>query len=121
MNDMRERLISLLQIKPWADLLCKANIELFADHLLANGVIVLPCKVGDTVYLPTYGKVKACGVVFVGLSVATDCCYFNFVENHADGTFYKTHSALFAQIGSRVFLTREEAERALKERVNNDE
>jgi hypothetical protein len=26
------------------------DCEKLADHLLANGVVVLPCKVGDTVY-----------------------------------------------------------------------
>lgn len=29
--------------------------ETIADHLLANGVIVPPCKVGDTVYSIMYG------------------------------------------------------------------
>ena len=33
--------------------------RLIADHLLANGIIVPPCKVGDTVYVvnETVGKV----------------------------------------------------------------
>lgn len=45
---MRDRLIELIQnsvggcARHWA--------EIIADHLLAEGVIVPPCKVGDTVY-----------------------------------------------------------------------
>lgn len=30
--------------------------HLVADHLLANGVIVLPCKVGDIIYALTYDR-----------------------------------------------------------------
>ena len=51
----RERLLELLKKAP----LCNRDfdlqysdgtIEKIADYLLANGVIVPPCKVGDTVY-----------------------------------------------------------------------
>lgn len=48
MENQRDRLIELIQnavngcARHWA--------EIIADHLLANGVIVPPCKVGDTVY-----------------------------------------------------------------------
>lgn len=53
---MRERLIEMIQdsvggcARHWA--------EIIADNLLANGVIVPPCKVGDDVYsiVPTYSK-----------------------------------------------------------------
>ena len=41
---MRDRLIELL-----GDYLYSEQI---ADHLLKNGVIVPPCKVGDVVYMP---------------------------------------------------------------------
>ena len=87
-----------------------------ADHLLANGVIVLPCKVGDTVYKISRNKVKKCEVVFVGISADEKCSHFNFVENYADGTFHKSYSMVFDVIGKTVFLTREEAEAALAER-----
>ena len=87
-----------------------------ADHLLANGVILPPCKVGDTVYKISRNKVKACEVVFIGISKDENCSYFNFVENYADGTFYKSYSMGFGEIGKTVFLTREEAEKALREK-----
>jgi hypothetical protein len=90
-----------------------------ADHLLANGVIVPPCKVGDKVYKITRNKVKECEVVFIGISIKEKYSYFNSVENYADGTFYKSYSMDFDVIGKTVFLTREEAERKLKEREKN--
>ena len=42
---MRDRLIKLIK-----DIVHPYFAETLADHLLANGVIVPPCKVGDTVY-----------------------------------------------------------------------
>ena len=99
----------------------KTNKALFrktfiCDYLLANGVIVPPCKVGDKIYKITRNKVKECEVVFIGISADEKCSYFNFVENYADGTFYKSYSMVFDVIGKTVFLTKEEAEKALAER-----
>lgn len=54
---MRERLIELL-----GDYLYSEQI---ADHLIANGVIVPPCKVGDTVYIEAQGKIKQATVILI--------------------------------------------------------
>ena len=48
---MKERLIELLKNTPDLDTLFGNEWEEAADYLLANGVIVPPCKVGDTVYI----------------------------------------------------------------------
>lgn len=110
----REKLIELLNTDMSG---CEGDYaEEMADHLLHNGVIVPPCKVGDKVYKISQNKVKKCDVVFVGISADEKCSYFNFVEYYADGTFYKLYSVVFGAIGKTVFLTREEAEKALKER-----
>lgn len=53
---MKERLIELLR-KSGASFE-RALPEEIADYLLANGVIVLPCKVGDTVYCDIKNKGK---------------------------------------------------------------
>lgn len=109
---MKETLIELIQNAVGG---CARNwAEVIADHLIANGVIVPPVKVGQTVYKISRNKVKGCEVVFVGLSADEKCSYFNFVENYADGTFYKAHSMGFNAIGKIVFLTREAAEAALQ-------
>ncbi len=44
-NDMRDRLIGLL-----VDAKREGSEPYQADHLIENGVIVPPCKVGDTIY-----------------------------------------------------------------------
>ena len=120
----RDRLIELLvnfrkpdnPIKQMAE---RMIIERIADYLLANGVIVPLCKVGDKVYKITRNKVKECEVVFIGISADEKCSYFNFVENYTDGTFYKSYSMVFDVIGKTVFLTKEEAEKKLKELGKN--
>lgn len=123
MADMRDRLIELLkgaETKVTEQLSHPLELEewlgIYADHLLENGVILPPCKVGDTVYIISRNRVKVCEVVYIGISVEETCSCFNFVENYADGTFYKSHSMGFDAIGKTVFLTREEAEKALREK-----
>lgn len=99
---MREKLIELIQdsvggcARHWA--------EIIADNLLANGVIVPPCKVGQTVYCIRHDKaskpfVKPLGV----LSITAD----------GNGKFavFTTKEDLWCLT---AFPTREEAEKALK-------
>lgn len=57
MTDMRERLIELLKGAETkvaevlsAPLALEEWLGIYADHLIANGVILPPCKVGDIVY-----------------------------------------------------------------------
>lgn len=90
------------------------NIEHIADHLLANGVIVPPCKVGDKVYYlcrdqETY-EWYICEREVYSISVYENSTHI-----------YVSPIISFAeiQIGVLVFLTREEAEKALAERSND--
>ena len=100
---------------------CKTcNATCLADVLIEDGWIRPPCKVGDKVYIISRNKVKECEVVFIGISADEKCSYFNFVENYADGTFYKSYSMVFEVIGKTVFLTKEEAVAKLKECEGND-
>ena len=86
----------------------RCDAEKFADYLLANGVIVPPCKVGDTVYdlarnihthieKVTSGKVVRIAITESGIDL--------FVNNYVAKLPY----------GKRSFLTKEEAEEKLKE------
>lgn len=93
----RERLIALLiaganKFSEKGMLDCTA----FADYLLENGVIVPPCKVDDTVYQIDAERVFASKVKAI---------------------VYDTDNIAFDKrsIGKTVFLSREEAEKALKE------
>ena len=92
----REQLIALLMAGA-GDCLGKGislNCSKLADYLLEHGVIVLPCKAGDTLYCEsaikghiTYLKAPDLEWIFENREI----------------------------FGKEIFLTREEAEQALKE------
>ena len=104
-----------------------------ADYLLAHGVIVPPCKVGDVVYSPRAGgileqrvegielgnKPQVC-VAFKCDYLCDGCPHYQLYENMAgDGGCwgeYDEGTLTFDDFGKTVFLTREEAEAALAER-----
>ena len=88
--------------------------HMLADHLLANGVIVPPCKVGDTVYHVYKGNTIVNALVADWKKEASGDWLFRayFSVNGSSITL------LFGDnnIGKTVFLTRWEAEKALAER-----
>ena len=74
-----------------------AKVKELADYLIANGVIVPPCKVGDTIYQTDGVRIYTSiinKVIFVTENIAFD----------------------EQAINNSIFLTREEAEKALKEK-----
>lgn len=138
---MRDRLIELIK---QADDICSRTKQceecvgmgkgqecinhLIADHLLANGVIVPPCKVGDKVYVLDE---------IVWAYECRDCPYFEEGwyddphecrktkngRKHHDCIKIDEHIVTqqdiysylcYSLFGKTVFLTREEAEKALK-------
>lgn len=103
----RERLIELIsQVQYMGCLEGK-----LADHLLSNGVIVPPCKVGDVVWFDTY---KKSGTVSLGIQPhKVDRIDVICVVGEKELVETKLHDWYF---GDSVFLTKEEAEKALKER-----
>ena len=121
MDLMRDRLIELiLKCEKENDVLaCYTErprsiqaAEIIADHLIANGVIVPPCKVGDTVWFELYGQIES--------AVIYHCTYeSSHMGFLLSGAYAKDTMGLeltFSQnsLGKGVFLTREEAEQALK-------
>ena len=105
----RERLIDLMIDAKRTEPETGSFTEYLADYLLKQGVIVLPCKVGDKVYRSS----DCLGVVqFVIIS-------FNIYESEMFFTDDSENIIYLSDIGKTVFLTREEAEKALKERENN--
>ena len=98
----------------------KQSAEIIADYLIANGVIVPPCKVGDMVYTSydhlshrETNEIFECKVVFIGL--CEDGNYINLKDNYGH-----LHSMDFETFGKTVFLTREEAEKALERSKGNE-
>ena len=108
----RERLIDLIREAKKYTKNANSDLErnmIFAEYLLEHGVIIPPCKVGDIVYRPS----DCLGVVqFVIIS-------FNIYESEMFFTDDSENIIYLSDIGKTVFLTREEAEKALKERENN--
>ena len=101
----KERLVELLHqvAKDVTKIPTDNFIENLADYLIANGVIVPLCKVGDTVY-------QTDGVRIYELEILD-------VLLHKNKPYYETESIDFDNdaIGKSIFLTREEAEAKLKE------
>ena len=104
---MRDRLMALIN-----DVVHPCHAGALADYLLANGVIAMPCKVGDTVYV-LFGEPSYTIKEFRVRTIV-------FGETHDSIGF--TNKSLFTiwdkrwydYFGKTVFLTREEAEQALK-------
>ena len=128
----RERLIGLINKKQhYGDVIVEnqmddrynRHIEIknseLADYLLENGVIVPPVKIGDTVYtncsmqgwyLRSKDRPYKAKVVYMGI---------NGTKNYMNVVYEKGEYMLsfdFDKIGKTVFLTREEAKKALAER-----
>lgn len=74
-----------------------------ADNLLANGVSVPSCKVGDNVY-----QLDSAGDIY---------------KSEVTQVIYNTKGVAFDErtLGKSVFLTREEAEEDIVERLRRDE
>jgi hypothetical protein len=152
---MRERLIQLIKhdncINPYnCSDKCK-YVELddchsarLADYLLKNGVVVLPCKVGDVVYViqrcrcgkPENYNLQCCGKKVTSKTpkvlsrvmcqeIGKKLKWHNTGKMEYEvvpkGTIcYSLYEKQFTlkmltEIGKTVFITREEAEKALKE------
>jgi hypothetical protein len=132
-NEMRDRLVEIIGDKPFSTEYERYDsfewAEHFADHLIENGVIVPPCKVGDVVYyletIVSDKRCENCNYYYEGGVGDTPAC---------DKTRYGNRSFECIEIkevlvtekdlywwlymndfGKTVFLTREEAEQRLQE------
>ena len=93
-----------------------------ADYLLANGVIVPPCKVGDTVFF-LHNGIELCEAMIINIE---DNYYTNpqmwitveFFSKVIGTNTYKNRIDLM--LGKTVFLTKEEAERELRKRSEDN-
>lgn len=106
---MRDRLIDILnaELKTHFDYVPLGSVVDIADKLLSSGVFVLPCKVGTELYLSTYPnghhrlkEYRFCGDRIV---MVIDCWEWQ-----------RTCTRWVDEFGKTVFLTKEEAETALR-------
>lgn len=96
---------------------CEKHLtELMTDDLLNAGVVVLPVKPGDTVYIINHGKITEWKVCSVGINLQGD------VQFHvADELYHSVFQFWDYNIGVCVFLTEEDAITELKERKANEQ
>lgn len=117
----REKLIDLIQnavggcARHWA--------EVIADHLLSNGVIVPPCKVGDVIYY--IDKEDKTITNFIVTSIEEDILekgLTSTVIQFKDVNGFQNFNYQFSDwhFNEVVFFTKEEAEKALKERSEGE-
>lgn len=126
---MKEKLIELLDNygddiafcdicdRPTDD--CEAcKNEQLANHLLANGVIVPPCKVGQMVYKVSFVHKNVTTLKVEGficnLAWKAHCTHLipSWIGNQKEHIYIS-----FSSFGKTVFLTNAEAEKALAERM----
>lgn len=113
----KERLVELLEEAEY-EFLCNvtkcSEMEYIADYLLANGVIVPPCKVGDEVYY-LHEMCNENGDEYFDISEGK--C--EGISLQKDGLWmycrYDDGLTYWHKSDKLVFLTREEAEAKLRE------
>ena len=120
---MRDRLKELLKdtLQEWECDVSDDTVKEICDHLIDNGVIVPPCKVGDKAYhltgidtreeldLTDVFEGKVCSISKQEDALWIYCRYNNGL------TYWYTES----DIGRKLFLAKEEVEKALAERSEN--
>ena len=104
MNE-RKRLIELIRESVGS---CAENwAAVIADYLLENGVIVLPCKIGTEVYWLTT-PCGECGNNYTPFIKGCRNCSKRGIQT------IMFDYGLIPELGKEIFLTREEAEKALE-------
>ena len=117
---MKEKLSNMIQnavdgcAKYWADLI--------ADRLLSEGVIVPPCKVGDVVWVLNQSRDAIYGNKVVCIKIRGESPNKNTirVEHHNRVAEASYRKYTWSQIGKQVFLSKEDAQKALAERGENE-
>ena len=121
----RDRLIDLIRqshcVEVWDyyndDFKEPNPIETLADYLIKNGVVLPPCKVGDTVYYLD-GKTIVKDVVHcISFGGRHGVNAKGFIHMHDSDKDNITIS--FNSFGKTVFLTKDQAEQKLKEMIGN--
>ena len=144
-ENQRERLVELLKdshfewLRREYDHETDKNInEFVADYLIANNVVVLPCKIGDKAYYVDKGRMRETTVREIyfytnnswnmmlefGCEEECDDCPFeswsqSYCGEWSCGGEYGTWTVDNDDFGKTVFLSKEEAENVLKERKEN--
>ena len=120
-NDIRDRLANLLYEADGQVNNDIPSLEMIADYLIANGVIVPPCKVGTTLYF-LYDNTFANRPNITPHIYETNDWYFDIDQKGVSILPRSIHSYQGKHhyyLGETVFLIKKEAEAKLKE-LNNE-
>lgn len=90
-------------------------LEEYAEELVRHGAILPPCKTGDTVYSIACNEIHPFVVVASKIQLVGEEASFEYKAENVEYPMFFDDS----NIGKTVFLTKEEAEQALKERESN--
>lgn len=94
--------------------------EVIADHLIENGVAIMPLKIGDIVYFPIYdyhdcGEITEIHCISDGKGGVEILFEWASYDVGVDVTeLWDEGDFSIDEIGKTVFLTREEAQKALQ-------
>ena len=89
------------------------------EDLEEHGLLVrLPCKVGDTVYVPTRNFISELRITMASIN-SRGKLYFSWVLDDDRGIYPNLDGFSGYELGKTVFLTREEAVKKLEELNNN--
>ena len=109
----RERLVELIKKVPYGvSVGAKFEqhfCEKMADHLIANNVVVLPCKVGQVLWFPSEYYNKPYSIFITKAEIYEE---ETIMYSEGGSEWYEE------DIGKTVFLSRAEAENVLNERKN---
>lgn len=108
----RERLVELMIEAKRTDPETGSFTDYLADYLIEHGVTVLPCKVGDTVYMIKSNEIISCTVISINYNSWGIPTNLHLRHSEFNGCSFIPMQCT----DGFVFLTREEAEKALKER-----
>ena len=121
--EQRERLMALFNEWGISQLIPHhTEVEMLAAYLIQNGVIVPPCKVGDTVYYfshrPFNRSLQANTIYEADVVRIVTTRFGTSLVIQIHNKYGVTETPEMSSFGKTVFLSRDEAEKALKERNN---
>ena len=89
------------------------------EDLEERGLLVrLPCKVGDTVYVPTRNFISELRITMASIN-SRGKLYFSWVLDDDRGIYLNLDGFSGYELGKTVFLTHEEAVKKLEEMKKN--
>ena len=84
----------------------------------AGRLVVLPCKVGDTLFDTYFGDIREKEVVSVGFMLSKSVKHMTIHANNFRGAITEIE---IDRIGKEIFYTREEAEAALAQKGDSEQ